>query len=103
MMASSSPPISKLSHLSTDTDTVLSHYSSYYDGKQSSEREENAKDLVQSFYELVTDFYEYGYGECFHFCPVYDNLSMKDSIIEYEKGIASVLQVKPGAKLLVSQ
>ena len=65
-------------------------------------RSENTKDIVQSFYTLVTDFYEYGYGESFHFAPVKDGLSFSECIADYEREIAKTLNARPGMKILVS-
>ena len=94
------------SHLDSEGQaSVLGHFTSFYDKKADQryqEREQNAPELVQSFYTLVTDFYEYGYGECFHFAPLYDNMSMEESIHQYEVDIAKTLQAKPGDTILVS-
>ena len=57
--------------------------------------------MVQGFYDLMTDFYEFGYGEAFHFAPIYDNMTMLENIAEYERGIAKTLQAKPGMTILV--
>lgn len=97
----SSPPITRLSHLSTDTDTVLNHYMHYHKSEHTAERKENPREMVQSYYELATDFYEYGYGKSFHFCPVYDGKTLAENIVDYEIGIAESLGAKAGMKLLV--
>lgn len=91
-----------VSHLSSESaPAVVNHYTGFFDKKTDvKEREKNATDMVSSFYELVTDFYEYGYGECFHFFPVYDSQSFKESLIEYEKELAKALNVQPGNTLL---
>ena len=100
-MASSS--VLNVSHLSSESaPAVVNHYTGFFDKSTDvKEREKNATDMVSSFYELVTDFYEYGYGECFHFFPVYDSQSFKESLLEYEKELAKALNVQPGSKLLV--
>lgn len=95
-----SPSVLNVSHLNGPA--VLEHYTGFFDkSTETSEREKHAAEMVGSFYEIVTDFYEYGYGECFHFCPVDDCKSLKESIIDYEKGISKSLLAKPGSKLLV--
>ena len=65
-------------------------------------RNEKAGDIATSYYTLVTDFYEYGYGPCFHFAPVPDGKSYNDCISDYEHEIASTLNARPGMKILVS-
>ena len=65
-------------------------------------RSENTKDISKSFYTLVTDFYEYGYGESFHFAPVKDGLSFSECIADYEREVAKTLNARPGMKILVS-
>ena len=99
------PSVTKLSHLSTDTSMVVDHYTHFYQERTddaTKERKENAKDMVKSFYELVTNFYEYGYGESFHFCPLQDSKSLHENIADYEIKIANTLGAKPGLKFLVS-
>ena len=99
------PSVTKLSHLSTDTSVVVDHYTHFYQERTDDarrERKENAKDMVKSFYELATNFYEYGYGECFHFCPLQDSKTLQENITEYEIEMARTLGAKPGLKLLVS-
>lgn len=72
-------------------------------GKESvaNQRVENARNVTERFYSIVTDFYEYGYGFSFHFAPVYDEFSFTQCIQEYEHGVAKSLQAKPGMKILV--
>jgi len=40
--------------------------------------------MVNSFYDLVTDFYEYGWGESFHFAPRHRVESFHDSLRRHE-------------------
>ena len=64
-------------------------------------RREKTNDIVQSFYTLVTDFYEYGYGPSFHFAPVPDGKTFEECIRDYEHDIARTLNARPGMKILV--
>ena len=36
--------------------------------------------LVEAFYDLITDFYEFGWAQSFHFAPTTDGVSFKGSI-----------------------
>jgi len=47
--------------------------------------------MVNSFYDLVTDFYEYGWGESFHFAPRLKVESFPESIRRHEYYLASRL------------
>lgn len=63
-------------------------------------RTEKTVELAQSYYTLVTDFYEYGYGASFHFGPVLDGHRVADCVLAYEKEIAQTLDAKPGKQIL---
>lgn len=47
-------------------------------------RKSNYGSLVIDFYNLVTSFYEYGWGQSFHFAPQYAGESFESSIVRYE-------------------
>ena len=51
-------------------------------------RKEHYDTLASNFYDLVTDFYEYGWGESFHFAPRHNLESFPQSIARYELYIA---------------
>ena len=65
-------------------------------------RNEKTADIVQAFYTLVTDFYEYGYGPSFHFAPIPDGKSFEDCLSDFEHEVARTLKAGPGMKILVS-
>lgn len=46
-----------------------------------------------SFYNLVTDFYEYGWGQSFHFAPRRKNEYFRESIRRAEYVLASRIEV----------
>lgn len=46
-----------------------------------------------SFYNLVTDFYEYGWGQSFHFAPRRKNETFRESILRAEYVLASRIEV----------
>lgn len=101
----SSPGITQVVHLQDGAKSVVDSYSRFYhsnDEEEKRERERNTRQLVESFYELVTDFYEYGYGQNFHFAPVSDRKSFDECIEDYQKEIARAINVKPGSLVLVN-
>ena len=86
----------------------VAKYTGHYDGEaeadsQTKQRSENAAEISTSYYNLVTDFFEYGYGQSFHFAPVMDELTFDECLAEYERGIAKTLGIGAGGKILVCQ
>ena len=67
------------------------------------DRIENIESIADTFYNLVTDFYEYGYGQSFHFAPFYDGKTFKECIAECEREVGRMIGAKPGVKILVSE
>jgi len=56
--------------------------------------------LVDVFYSLVTDIYEWGWGQSFHFSPKLPGKDWKASEAAHEARIAVSLGLKPGTKCL---
>lgn len=56
--------------------------------------------LVDVFYSLVTDLYEWGWGQSFHFSPKLPGKDLRSSEAAHEARIAATLQIKPGMKVL---
>ena len=56
--------------------------------------------ITDIFYNLVTDFYEYGWGDSFHFAPRYKGESFRESIARHEYFLAKKLSLNPGEKVL---
>ena len=48
------------------------------------------------YYDLVTDFFEYGWGRSFHFAPRVPGESFKASLARHEHYMAHALGLKPG-------
>jgi sterol 24-C-methyltransferase len=64
------------------------------------ERKDRYAKMVDHFYNIVTDFYEYGWGQSFHFAPRYKNETFVESIKRAEHHLASRLGLKPGMTCL---
>ena len=58
-------------------------------------RKTNAQEFVDSFYNIVTDFYETGWGQSFHFAPRGRHETFRESIIRHEHYLALKLNIKP--------
>jgi len=56
--------------------------------------------LVDTFYSLVTDIYEWGWGQSFHFAPRLAGQDDHTSEVAHECHLAACLQVQPGQKVL---
>lgn len=56
--------------------------------------------MVKSYFNLVTDFYEYGWGHSFHFAPRRRNESFEDSLRRHQRFIAESIGLKPGMRVL---
>ena len=56
--------------------------------------------MVSSFYDLVTDFYEYGWGQSFHFAPRFKTETFMESIVRAEHFLALKLGLSEGSKVL---
>ena len=57
-------------------------------------------DLVNGYYDLVTDFFEYGWGPCFHFAPGFRGETFRESIVRYEHYLALRLGLASGMCVL---
>nr|GLL34531.1 cycloartenol-C-24-methyltransferase 1-like [Ipomoea trifida] len=74
-------------------------YHGYYGGKEE-DRKKNYSDMVNKYYDLATSFYEYGWGECFHFAPIWKGESLQESLKRHQHFIALQLNLKPGQTVL---
>ncbi|CAL5201684.1 unnamed protein product [Lathyrus oleraceus] len=86
-------------------DEVLSAVDKYekyhvHYGGQEEDRKANYSDMVNKYYDLVTSFYEFGWGESFHFAQRWVGESLKESIKRHEHFLALQLGLKPGQKVL---
>ena len=59
-------------------------------------RRSDYKQFTNLYYDLVTDFYEYGWGRSFHFAPRVPGESFQASLARHEHYLAHMLGLKPG-------
>jgi len=69
-----------------------------YEAKMKADDKVTAASKVESFYNIATDFYEYGWGESFHFAPRYKCESFQESIVRHEHYLAHAINLQPGEK-----
>ncbi len=60
------------------------------------DRDDGHEEINNLYYDLVTDFFEYGWGRSFHFAPRVPGESFKASLVRHEKNIANALELKEG-------
>jgi sterol 24-C-methyltransferase len=96
--------MSEKSVVQRSNDAVKKEVSSYNDLFQGStsvdKRKNQYKTLVTNYYSLSTDFYEYGWGQSFHFANRFRGETLAESIQRHESYLALKMKVKPGDKVL---
>lgn len=84
-------------------ENTMTEYSALYDeGKGGSieTRKNNYTTMVNHFYDLATDFYEFGWGHSFHFATRNKWESFETSIARHEMWLAHKLEMKSGMRVL---
>lgn len=73
-----------------------------FDGDQASvnARKSETTTMVNEYYDLVTDFYEYGWGQAFHFAPAYKGETFYESLARHEYYLALQAGFKRGDRIL---
>ncbi len=79
--------------------STVDQYSEIYDGGLES-RKEHYRSLVNHYYDLVTDFYEFGWGQSFHFAPRKRGESFKASLLRHQHYLADQLRLKAGMNVI---
>jgi sterol 24-C-methyltransferase len=83
---------------------AVSDYLKHWDGKVDKEAEKRRTDdynqSTHSYYNVVTDFYEYGWGTSFHFSRFYKGESMTQAAARHEHYLAHKIGIKEGYKVL---
>ena len=62
-------------------------------------RKSEYEDLTNKYYDLVTGFFEYGWGKSFRFAPRAPNESFAQSIARHERNMAERLALSPGMRV----
>ncbi len=56
--------------------------------------------MVSRFYDVVTRFYEYGWGQSFHFAPRRSGEGLRAAQRRQEAGVGDLLDLGPGARVV---
>lgn len=68
-------------------------YNKVFDEGDYNKRSSNAQNVTDNFYDLITKFYERGWGNSFHFAPRYKGESFDTSILRHEHFLAAKLNL----------
>jgi len=75
-------------------------YSKFGANSTLSGREFKDQEITDTYYNIATDFYEYGWGESFHFATRYKGETFGQSIARHEHIVAQKLGLKAGDKVV---
>lgn len=75
-------------------------YWSFFRRPKEIETPQNVPAFVDTFYNLVTDIYEWGWGQSFHFSPSLPGKSHNEATKAHEQMAVDFLKVSPGSKIL---
>ncbi len=79
--------------------SMVTEYNELHDAGLERKRERYVE-LVNHYYDLVTDFYEFGWGRSFHFAPRRRGETFKASLLRHQKFLADQLSLGPGMQVL---
>jgi sterol 24-C-methyltransferase len=63
-------------------------------------RKKRYMEMVNRYYDLVTDFYEFGWGQSFHFAPRLKGESFAASLTRHELFLSRAIGLRPGMRVL---
>jgi sterol 24-C-methyltransferase len=75
-------------------------YTDLFDEKNADARKDNYTQVVNHYYDLATDFYEFGWGASFHFAPRHKWESHQSSIERHEYWLAAHLKLNKDSKVM---
>jgi len=78
----------------------VTKYNEVFDERDYNKRSKNAQNVTNNFYDLITKFYERGWGESFHFAPRFRGEKFEASIVRHEHFLASKLGLSDKDKVL---
>ena len=90
-------------HEQGDIRRAVDTYRGFHDetrGGDVDARKSGYETMVKGYYDLATDFFEYGWGDSFHFAPRYHGETFLESIRRHQHFLALRLGLKPGQHAL---
>jgi len=80
--------------------STMDAYAKTYERPEPDDRFAKYATTTKQFYDLVTDFYEYGWGQSFHFGVRHRGETMKQSIASHQKFLAERLALSRGQRAI---
>lgn len=79
----------------------LNEYDTLFTGTRNEAPEvDDTHEMVNHYYDLVTDFYELGWGHSFHFAPRFKGETLAASITRHQHYLAAALRLGAGMRVL---
>lgn len=79
-----------------DRKNQINEYTDLFDTTGADARKTQYTDVVNKYYDLATDFYEFGWGSSFHFAPRHKWESLQSSIERHEMWLSNRLGLTEG-------
>jgi len=89
----------KLRKESVDTEEVVDKYNDLHNATEK-ERLAHYQRLVLAYYNLSTVFYEFGWGDCFHFAIFKPGETFDESILRHEYELVEKMKIQSGQSIL---
>jgi sterol 24-C-methyltransferase len=86
-----------------DVEGTVESYLNYHNDKNEDHtelRKSRYAEMINHYYDLVTDFYEWGWGQSFHFAPRFQGEAFYASIARAEHYLALKMKMEKGQKIL---
>ena len=84
---------------SDEVKSVFDQYTGIHDAGLE-RRKEQYESFVNHYYDLVTDFYEFGWGQSFHFAPRLRGESFEAQLLRHQLFLGDRLSLRPGMQVL---
>jgi len=86
-------PFFSFAHVKKLDSTVKDFEAKFATSTDDTARRSAYQKTTETFYNLISDFYEWGWGQSFHFAPKYEDEDFHASIRRYEHYMASLLGI----------
>jgi len=80
--------------------TTIDEYTKFFDQASASDRSQGYTTVVNRYYDLATDFYEFGWGHSFHFAPRHNFENHESSIARHEMWLAHKMRMTEGQRIM---
>jgi sterol 24-C-methyltransferase len=87
-------------------ETFMDNHEVFYEGAsawdagaQPAHDAANNRDAAERYFTLITDFFEYGWGDAFHMSPLKKGYSFKHSMAYWENNFALEMGIQPGMRV----